>query len=215
MTTTLMGPSILVADKRAIVRRGILDILASQSGFGLSAKAGDINDVIAKARALRPDIIVLGPLDEAHPAETCRHLLAELPGAKIVVLAGPEERANGLASLAPGVWGYVSGDASPEQLVKTIRSVSRGQAASANAGPGLSPREREILRLVASGTSNKGIAHSLSLTENTVKTHVKHILQKLHARNRAQAAAQAARWASLWTLSVGLIGLIPLICDRG
>src|SRR3972149_12215405 len=140
MTTTLTGTSILVADNRAIVRRGILDILAGQPGFGPFAESGDSDDVIAKARALRPDIIILGPLDGAHPAETCRHLLAELPEAKIVVLAAPEEGANGLVSLAPRVWGYIGGDASPEQLVKSIQAVGRGEAAVGNGGPGLGPR---------------------------------------------------------------------------
>ena len=184
-----------MADNRAIVRRGILDILASQPGFRLFAESGDSDHVIARARALRPDIIILGPLDGAHPAETCRHLLAELPEAKIVVLAAPEEGANGLASLAPRVWRYI-GDASAEQLVKSIQAVGRGEAATGNAGPGLSHRETEILGLLASGTSNKDIAHSLFLSENTVKTHIRSILEKLHVRNRTQAAAYAARWAS-------------------
>ena len=210
-----MTMSILVADNRAIVRRGILDILAGQPGFGPFAESGDSDDVIAKARALRPDIIILGPLGGAHPAETCRHLLAELPQAKILVLAAPEEGANGLASLAPRVWGYIGGDASPEQLVKSIQAVGRGEAAVGNGGPGLSHREREVLELLASGTSNKDIAHSLLLSENTVKTHVRSILEKLHVRNRAQAAAHAARWASLWALSVGLMRSLSLISDLG
>ena len=195
MRTALMTTSILVADNRAIVRRGILDILAGQPGFRLFAESGDSAHVIARARALRPDIIILGPLDGAHPAETCRHLLPELPEVKIVVLAAPEEGAKGLASLAPSVWRYI-GDASAEQLVKSIQAVGRGEAATGNAGPGLSHREREILELLASGTSNKDIAHSLFLSENTVKTHIRSILEKLHVRNRTQAAAYAARWAS-------------------
>ena len=183
-----------MADNRAVVRRGIFDILASKGCFRLFAQSGDSHRVIAKARTLRPDIILLGHLDGAHPAETCRHLLAELPEARVVILSTSEEGANGLASLAPRVWRHIGWDVSPEQLVKSIEAVGHMEAATGHGGPGLSSREREILELLASGTNNKDIAYSLFISENTVKTHIRSILEKLHVRNRTQAAAYAAHW---------------------
>jgi two-component system nitrate/nitrite response regulator NarL len=197
MRANVIQTKILVADSRAALRRGILNTLSKQPGFGVFAESGDTNDVITKARALKPDIILLGSPSGAHEAETCQQVLAEFPETKVVIMATSGMAPNRLASLAPRVWQYPVRDLSPDQLVKSIKALSRLEDAVGNGSRELSQREREILGLLASGGSNKDIARALVLSENTVKSHVRSILEKLDVRNRAEAVAHSAQWASM------------------
>jgi DNA-binding NarL/FixJ family response regulator len=149
--------------------------------------------------------------------QAARMISAELPRVKIVMLTVSEEDRDLLEAIKAGAHGYLLKNLEPEELFEYLAGVSRGEAplsrvmaakilaeftsqaarpkAAEPAEPGevLSPREREVLALVARGSTNREIASALTLTENTVKNHLRNILDKLHMENRTQAAAYALK----------------------
>jgi len=201
---------ILVADHQALFRRGITDFLSRQAGIEVVAEAQDAAEAVAKAKSFGPEVVLLdlrlpgpGPI-----AETCEQLHRELPEARILVIAPSREEGRTAALLESGAAGYVLRDASQEELLEAIKGAndmgtSRGfpgvignhrQVRGSQGGePALSEREKEVLELVALGSTNGDIALALFISHNTVKSHIKNILEKLHAKNRAQAAVYAAR----------------------
>ncbi len=147
--------------------------------------------------------------------EATRRIKESLPYVKIVILTVSEEDQNLFEAVKSGAQGYLLKKIEPEDLFEMLRGVSRGEAPMsgttaakvlgeftrlARSGPGegpaherLSPREREVLELLTKGATNKEIANGLSISENTVKNHLKNILEKLHLENRVQAVAFALR----------------------
>ncbi len=206
---------VLVADDQALVRAGFRMIIDSDDEMEVVAEAEDGSEAVRLARSRQPDVVLM---DIRMPAmdgiEATKRLAAE-PGctqARIVILTTYDLDEYVFDALDAGASGFLLKDVSPEDLVQAIRVAARGDALLApsvtrrlisqfvairpSAGEsvalsGLTEREEEVLRLVARGMSNAEIATALFVGESTVKTHVGHILEKLHLRDRVQAVIAA------------------------
>jgi DNA-binding NarL/FixJ family response regulator len=207
---------VLLVDDHALFRKGVAELLSSEPGFELVGEAGDGIRAVEMARELMPDVIVM---DISMPGidglEATRRIKAEIPYVRIIILTVSESDHSLFDAIKSGAQGYLLKNVQPEALLDTLNGVVRGEASisgamaarllqdlareSRPASPPPSPagrltqREQEVLRLVSQGKSNKEIASALSIAENTVKNHLKNILEKLHLENRVQAATFALR----------------------
>lgn len=193
---------ILVADDHLIARVGISAIINRQADMRVVAEASNGRQAVERYRKHLPDVALL---DLRMPLltgiEVALAIRKEFPNARLIVLTtyGGDEDIR--RALAAGVQAYLTKDVLRNELLRTIRTVHAGGtylprplAASLEAqsdSPTLSKREVEVLVLVARGLSNKQIAYTLQITETTAKNHVQHILQKLGAQDRTQAATAA------------------------
>ena len=203
---------ILIADDHAIVREGLRSLIATEPGMELLGEASDGIQAVDKARALQPDVILL---DMMMPREdglgAINDIIKENPNARILVLTSFAEDEKVFPAIKAGALGYLLKDSSPQELLQAIRNVYHGEASlhptiarklmrelnqPATLPPTTDPlteREVEVLRLVAQGLSNDEVAEKLVVSERTVRTHVSHILDKLHLANRTQMALYAVR----------------------
>jgi DNA-binding NarL/FixJ family response regulator len=200
---------VLVADDQALVRAGFRQLLEREPDLDVIGEAADGAEAVELARRGRPDVVVMDVrMPNIDGLEATRRVLSERPAPRVLVLTTFDLDEYVFEALRAGASGFLLKDAAPEELVSAIRLVARGDALLApsvtrrvieefahRAAPsppnpgleGLTPREREVLLLVARGLSNAEIAGELFLTLGTVKTHVAHILRKLDARDRVQA----------------------------
>jgi NarL family two-component system response regulator LiaR len=203
---------VLIADDHSIVRVGLRALIATERGMEVVGEAVDGLDAVHKARALRPDVIVL---DLVMPGKDGIQATAEItqenPSARILVLTSFAEEDKLVPAFKAGAMGYLLKDSAPQDLLQAIRDVAQGASAlhpqiahklirelsravdRPVAGVPLTDRERHVVRLVARGLSNDEIAERLHLGERTVRTHISHILRKLHLANRTQLALYALR----------------------
>ena len=207
---------LLVVDDHTLFRRALLALLAGDDDLQVVGEAGDAAEAVRKAQALQPDVVLLdNHLPGATGIQAIGELREAAPAAKIVMLTVSEDEQDLQQALRAGASGYllktIDGDVlaqsihrvmrgepvvSPELLGKLVAALQAPAAPGApvpapvvpDAGPGLSPREQEVLRQVARGASNKEIARALDIAETTVKIHVQHILRKLGVSSRVQAA---------------------------
>ncbi len=209
---------VLVVDDHTLFRRGIAAVLAHQEGLEIVGEAADGLEAIEKAREIAPDVILMDlNMPRCSGLEAIQALQAEMPQINILVLTVSEMETDLFAAVKFGATGYLLKKAEPEELISAILHIARGEVivsplmatkllaefkdltAGAERKPAekadadLSPREGEVLQLVAQGSTNKEIADSLFISENTVKTHLKNIMEKLHLANRSQAAAYAIK----------------------
>lgn len=199
---------IVVVDDHPVVREGLVASLEDDPEFQVVGAAGSAEEALSLVTAQRPDIILLDlELPGLNGLEAIPALAAAYPASRILILTAYDTDERVLGAIRAGAKGYLLKGASLDEIARAIRAVHAGESylepriatkVLAELGPrkrpaGLSHREREVLRLVAGGRSNKQIAHELSITERTVKFHVTSILNKLGAENRAQAVAVAAR----------------------
>jgi len=199
---------IVVVDDHPVVREGLVASLEDDPEFQVVGAVGSAEDAMPVVAARHPDVILLDlELPGAGGLDAIPRLGAAHPGARILILTAYDTDERVLGALRAGAKGYLLKGASMEEIARAIRTVHAGQSCLepriastvvAALGPrrrpaALSDRERDVLRLVAGGRSNKQIAHALGITERTVKFHVTSILNKLGADNRAQAVALAAR----------------------
>lgn len=203
---------ILIADDHAIVREGLRSLISTEPGLELVAEASNGVEAVHKVRALKPDVILLDMMmPRLDGLGAIQEIIQEFPDARILVLTSFAEDDKVLPAIKAGALGYLLKDSSPQELLLAIQNVARGEASlhptiarklmrELNQPPGLPPttdplteREVEVLRLVAQGLSNDDIAEQLVLSERTVRTHVSHILHKLHLANRTQMALYAVR----------------------
>lgn len=203
---------ILIADDHAIVREGLRALLATEPDLELVAEACDGMEAVELARSFQPDVILLDmmmPRKDGLGAIT--EIIGENPNARILVLTSFAEDEKVFPAIKAGALGYLLKDSSPQELLLAIQNVYRGEASlhptiarklmrelkqPASLPPTTDPlteREVEVLRLVAQGLSNDDIAERLVVSERTVRTHVSHILDKLHLANRTQMALYAVR----------------------
>lgn len=210
------GPPIrvLVVDDHTLFRKGVVSLLAGEPGFEVVGEAVDGLDACQQAEACRPDLVLLDlSMPRCDGLEATRRLRAACPSLTIVILTALEDDENLFEAVRCGAQGYLLKRIEPEALFANLRGVMRGEASISRvmaakimgeftrrttqppAPPpvALTPRETRILTLVAQGKSNKEIAAELALAENTVKNHMKNILEKLHVENRIQAATYAIR----------------------
>lgn len=198
---------ILVVDDHPVVREGLIASLEDDPGFQVVGSAGSAEEAVRLAAAQRPDIILLDlELPGMGGLEAIPHLAAAHAGARVLVLTAYDTDERVLRAIRSGAGGYLLKGASLEEIARAIRTVHGGESylepriaskVVAHLHPSrrvasLTDREREVLRLVAAGRSNKQIARQLGITERTVKFHVTSIMNKLGADNRAQAVALAA-----------------------
>jgi DNA-binding NarL/FixJ family response regulator len=206
---------VLVVDDHTLFRKGIVSLLSSEDGFEVVGEAEDGFQALERAQALMPDLILMDlSMPRCDGLEATRRLKAAFPYLTIVILTALEDDQNLFEAVRCGAQGYLLKKIEPQALFANLRGVVRGEAsisrlmagkllgefnrqANRPAAPGgrseLSPREKEILGHVAQGKSNKEIATNLAIAENTVKNHLKNILEKLHLGNRVQAATFALR----------------------
>lgn len=211
-----MTTRILIADDQALVRGGLRMILNAQPDLDVVGEAADGREALQRARELAPDLVLMDVrMPELDGLEATRRLLERAPCPKVVVLTTFDLDDYVYEAIRAGASGFLLKSAPPQQLVAGIRTVMAGDALLSPeitrrlldrfvARPprtgeippefaALSPRELEVLRLIADGRSNAEIAADLFLSEATVKTHVTHILTKLRLRDRVQAVALAYR----------------------
>jgi two-component system, NarL family, response regulator LiaR len=198
---------VLLVDDQPVVRTGLRALLETESEMEVVGEAAGGLFAISLARALRPDIVVTDLLlPDVDGVAVTQSIRAELPDAQVVILTSVgEEDASLVRAVRAGAIGYVVKNAEIEVLVRTVRSAAEGQVhLSPRAAARLmqemrSPknqlpvtdRERQVLREIAIGRTNKEIARSLHIAETTVKSHVRAILDKLGVQSRTQAALQA------------------------
>jgi DNA-binding NarL/FixJ family response regulator len=205
---------LLLADDHTLFRQILRRSLTGHARFEVVGEAADTDETIRQARDLRPDMVLMDlEMPGAGGVAATRTLRAELPAVEVVVVTASEEQEDLRAALAAGAKGYLLKSSDYEALIGSLVAIAEGQtvatpdltppepppsriAAGAPRGERyaeLSERETEVLRLVAQGASNRQIASQLCLSENTVRTYVAHILEKLGLENRVQAAAYALR----------------------
>jgi DNA-binding NarL/FixJ family response regulator len=196
--------TILTADDHPLIRDGLAAVLRAESGLQVVAEAANGEEAIEAYARLRPDIVLMDlrmPVMDGLTAT--RAILADDPNARIIVLTTYDGDEDIHRALAAGARGYLLKDMMRTELLNVIRAVARGQrgipapvaARLAEHTPriGLTPRELEVLRLVADGLSNAEVAERIGRTEGTVKVHLKNILQKLEVKDRTEAVTTALR----------------------
>ncbi len=209
---------ILLVDDHALFREGLAGVIDAQADLEVVGQAGDGLEALVLARDLRPDLIVMDiNMPVCDGLEATRLIRAEVPAARIVILTIHEEDEKLFDAIRAGASGYLLKSTHASDFLRGLRSVLAGEAAlparlaarlldefarlAPRATPAhlhdetyeLTPRELEVLQLIAEGAHDKEIAAQLSLSLYTVKSHVRNILAKLHAANRRQAARLAAR----------------------
>jgi len=203
---------VMLVDDHAIVRKGIAALLATESDFEVVGEASDGAEAVAKAQALRPDVVLMDlVMPKIDGIEATRQITSQVDGVRVLVLTSFVADDKVFPAIKAGALGYLLKDSGPLELLQSIRQVYRGLpsldpsvaskvlfelAHPSKLQPTTDPltgRELEVLRLVAQGCSNREIAEKLVIAELTVSTHVSNVLGKLHLASRTQAALFALR----------------------
>ena len=206
---------ILIVDDHTLFRSGIKLALQRYDGFEVVGEAGDGLEGIKRAKQLKPDVVLLDlHMPGTSGLEALRVLAEDVPDTQVVMLTVSEDAEDLLETLRAGARGYLLKNIDTEFLIESIQRAARGESvmspqiahkladslraspkdnvAVADVNPAkLSPREREIIVMLARGASNKEIARVLNLSESTIKIHVQGILRKLNIAKRVQAAVYA------------------------
>jgi NarL family two-component system response regulator LiaR len=199
---------VVIVDDHAVVRRGLRAFLELQPDIEVVGEAVDSPTAEEVSMRVLPDVLLMDlVMPGGDGIATIRRLHTALPESAVLVLTSYLDDVHVFAALEAGAAGYLLKDVQPDELVRAIRQVRQGEPAlhpkvaarlvQHTAQPStfadFTPRERDVLRLLAEGFANKEIARRLSLSEKTVKTHVSNILQKLGVADRTQAALLAVR----------------------
>lgn len=196
---------VIVADDHPIVRSGIVGLLALDEGLEVVGEASDGAEAVALAASLRPDVVLMDlRMPKLTGAEATARIAESLPEVRVLVLTTYENDDDILGAIEAGASGYLLKAAPQEEIVAGIRAVAGGHTVLAPSiaatlvtrmrtapRPQLSPRETEVLRLVAAGRSNPQIARELFIGEATVKTHLLHVFEKLGVSDRTRAVTLA------------------------
>jgi two-component system NarL family response regulator len=205
---------ILVADDHVLFRRGLHMVLAQEPDLDLIGEAADGAEAVALALELVPDVILMDvKMPRRNGIEACQMIKDAAPSIRILMLTNSDEDSDLYEAVKAGAAGYLLKEISIDELASAVRAVHGGQslitpsmatklmaefAAMARRGsdsrlPRLTPRELDVLRGIARGMTNREIAKSLFISENTVRSHVQNILDKLQLKTRMEAAIYAMR----------------------
>lgn len=204
---------VMIVDDHAVFRRGLREVLQEAEGIDVVAEAGGAGEALEQAAMNQPNVILMDiDMRGESGIDATRHISQLLPDTQIIMLTVSTSDRNLFEAVKAGAVGYLTKDISPDALVKAIRGARAGEIPMSRRmasrmldffrqpevfeeetverpAYNLSPREEEILALIAGGARDKNIADKLAISEATAKKHVQNILRKLHVRNRAQAAA--------------------------
>jgi two-component system nitrate/nitrite response regulator NarL len=203
--------SVIVIDDHPLFRKGVADLIAMEPALRLVGEAADGESGIRLARETQPDLILLDMnMKGMDGIATLQRLRAQDLDARVIMLTVSDSEEDVVAALRAGADGYLLKDMEPEDILRALQRATAGRLVISERltellaralreeprpqGPaeaGLTPREQEILNLIARGYSNKLIARDLDLAVGTVKVHVKHILRKLKLKTRVEAAVWA------------------------
>lgn len=195
---------VLLIEDQPLTRIGVRTVLLGHEDLNLIGEETNAADGFARFQKLKPDVTILGlRLPDSCSIDDLDNYFVDDPKAKIIVLAEHAGDAEITKALRKGALGYICKDVSPEDLVKAIRTVNAGRKfipgdiaaiLSENIGQEeLTPAETNVLRMIVGGMSNKEIGFALDVTENTIKTHVKNIFDKIGVSDRTSAATLAIR----------------------
>jgi DNA-binding NarL/FixJ family response regulator len=205
----MRGTRLVIADRHPIVLQGLTSVFASQPDFEIVASCSAGANCVEAIRALEPDVALVGDsLPDLTGSEVLAILNAENLPTRLVFFAEEIEHGDVAAAITAGACSAISKQASPEILVESLRLVIEGSlppgpspdlvpaskqadGANNNVLAVLTEREREIMRLVSEGLSNKAVARRLNISQGTIKVHLHHIYQKLEINNRTVLAALA------------------------
>jgi DNA-binding NarL/FixJ family response regulator len=208
---------VLIVDDHALFRRGLQMVLKQEDDIDVVGEAGDGHEAVGKAQELMPDVILMDVrMPRRSGIEATQQIKDVMPHVKILMLTISDEEADLYDAIKAGASGYLLKEISIDEVADAIRSVWQGQsrispsmasklltefaAMSKRAderqqlpAPRLTDREMEVLKLVAQGLNNRDIAKELFISENTVKNHIRNILEKLHLHSRMEAVVYAVR----------------------
>ena len=203
---------VLVADDQRVVREGLAMLLGLLPGIEVVGAAADGEEAVRMARARRPDVVLMDlRMPRLDGIEATRRLGEEVPAVRVIALTTYADEPSVLGALRAGARGFLTKDAGADEIRQAVEAVARGEAAldptvqhhvvtavaEAAEAPqlpdGLTPREAEVLTLIAEGLSNQEIARRLVVSQATVKSHVNRVFAKAGVRDRAQAVAYAYR----------------------
>jgi DNA-binding NarL/FixJ family response regulator len=213
VTAVAAGPArVMIVDDQGLFRSGLARLLGEDPRVNVVGEAADGNEAVAKAIKLKPDVILMDlKMPGLDGIEATRQLGKELPETRVLILTTFDADVHVLEALKVGASGYVLKDSTPDAIVSSIHSVMAGERVMAGAVAnrvlnmltgastpkeyydGLTPRELEILRLLAAGAANKEVAHKLQISEKTVRNHISKMYEKLHIYDRAHAVLYAVR----------------------
>ena len=210
---------VIVVDDHSLFRRGLQMVLSTEDDIDVVGEASDGAEALRRVEELLPDVVLMDVwMPRRSGIDACAEIKAAAPSTRIIMLTSSEEEEDLFGAVRAGANGYLLKDVPAEEVADAIRAVVTGQSLitpkmaglllgefnamrrrdeERNLGlpgaPRLSPRELDVLRLLARGMANREIAGSLGISENTVKNHVRNILQKLQLHSRMEAVVYAVR----------------------
>jgi len=208
---------VMICDDHALFRRGLIMVLESEEGIEVVGEAEDGEEAVARVSDLAPDVVLMDVrMPRLSGIEATRAIAESVPSARILMLTVSDEEDDLYDAIKAGATGYLLKEISIEEVATAIRAVVSGQSLISPSmaskllseftnlakkaderqsvpTPRLTDRELEVLKLVAQGMSNREIASDLFISENTVKNHVRNILEKLHLHSRMEAVVYAVR----------------------
>jgi DNA-binding NarL/FixJ family response regulator len=204
-------PRLLIADDHELARSGLRNVLTTESDLEVVGEAGSGREAVALCHKLRPDLVLMDVrMPDMDGLTATQAIKQQLPRTSVLMVTMHEKPSYLLEALKAGAAGYILKDASEDELLAAVRQILAGEsllnpelatkalrelAGEATGGAAvpeqLTPREREVVQLLALGRTNAQIAEELTVSVNTVKVHVEHVIQKLGVSDRTQAAVRA------------------------